>query len=301
MKSYFHLHLRKIEPGSRDYRFRVPAWLLYGAGTIGLVGLLATTLSFGYSLLLSRKLANYYDLKEKAALEDAYRHDFDTRVLGLERKIQVLLEKEQQLKSLLGLSPRVRSQHTSLDDFSENPKTWDGLSGIFPKLDSKVTSRSKEMDGMIKHVYAVRKLMAQIPSTWPIRGPLVSFFGYRTYPWSGMHTGVDIDSVYGAPVRATATGIVTYAGWKHGYGNTVILQHGKGFETLYGHNSRLAVAVGQHIEKGQTICTVGSTGLSTGTHLHYEVRRFGVPINPIAYLNLGVARLSRILSGTQSL
>ena len=103
-----------------------------------------------------------------------------------------------------------------------------------------------------------------------------------------MHTGVDIKASMGAPVRSTAPGIVSYSGWRQGYGKTVEIDHGHGFKTLYGHNSKLVVVVGQKVAKGQVVAHVGMTGYTTGPHLHYEVRKYDNPINPVAFLDLDI-------------
>ncbi|MDR7451123.1 MAG: M23 family metallopeptidase [Armatimonadota bacterium] len=116
---------------------------------------------------------------------------------------------------------------------------------------------------------------------WPARGRLTSRFGWRRWRH---HDGIDIAAPYGAPVTAARDGIVIYAGWYHAYGKAVILDHGSGLQTLYGHTSALLVRTGQRVEKGQLIARVGSTGRSTGPHLHFEVRINGRPVNPIKYL-----------------
>jgi len=118
----------------------------------------------------------------------------------------------------------------------------------------------------------------------PVNGTLTSGFGMRMHPilhYRRMHTGVDISAPNGTPILAAADGIVISAGYGRGYGNRVILDHGGGVSTLYAHASRLYVASGQHVTRGQRIAAVGSTGLSTGNHLHWEVRINGKPVNPL--------------------
>ncbi len=122
---------------------------------------------------------------------------------------------------------------------------------------------------------------------WPVNGPVTSPFGYRIHPILGyrrMHTGIDIGVGYGTPIRASDTGKVIYATWMGGYGNVIIIDHGAGISTLYAHQSSLAVGSGARVTRGQTIGYVGSTGLSTGPHLHFEVRVNGNPVDPMGYL-----------------
>lgn len=129
--------------------------------------------------------------------------------------------------------------------------------------------------------------LAAKPSIWPVYGRITSGFGFRRSPFSGrreFHAGLDIGAPYKSPIRATGDGVVHYAGYKSGYGFTIIIKHGYGFETLYGHSSRLKVRVGQKVKKGEVIAYVGNSGRSTGPHVHYEVHVNGKLVNPVKYL-----------------
>lgn len=131
--------------------------------------------------------------------------------------------------------------------------------------------------------------LATTPSIWPISGAVTSGFGWRNSPWADgneFHPGIDIAATMGAPVVATADGEVVKTGWAGGYGNIVQISHGNGIETVYGHNSQIAVSVGQSIKKGQVISYAGSTGRSTGPHVHYEVRVNGTAVDPTKFLVL---------------
>jgi murein DD-endopeptidase MepM/ murein hydrolase activator NlpD len=125
------------------------------------------------------------------------------------------------------------------------------------------------------------------PSLWPVYGRLVSSFGRRSDPFSGhgaFHPGVDLSAGRGTPVRAAAAGIVVHSGWNGGYGRMVAVDHGGGLQTFYAHLSRVDVIEGQEVHRGQIVGGAGSTGRSTGAHLHYEVRQNGTPINPYIFL-----------------
>ena len=122
---------------------------------------------------------------------------------------------------------------------------------------------------------------------WPVSGPITSEFGWRTHPIFGsqrFHSGLDIGSDYGVPICAAASGVVIEAGWIGGYGNTIMIEHGSGIVTLYGHNESLAVSVGQSVNQGDVVAYCGSTGNSTGPHCHFEVRLNGEPVSPWDYL-----------------
>ncbi|WGV25492.1 murein hydrolase activator EnvC family protein [Halotia branconii] len=123
--------------------------------------------------------------------------------------------------------------------------------------------------------------------TYPSDAPTSSPFGWRMHPvlrYRRFHAGLDFAASYGSTIRAADSGTVIFAGWYGGYGRAVIINHGKGITTLYGHSSELLVFEGQAVQRGQAIAAVGSTGLSTGPHLHFEVRRNGTPVNPADYL-----------------
>ncbi len=123
--------------------------------------------------------------------------------------------------------------------------------------------------------------------TFPSDAPTSSPFGWRVHPILGyrrFHAGLDFAASYGTTIRAADSGTVIMAGWYGGYGNAVIINHGKNITTLYGHTSQLYVQEGQTVQRGQPIAAVGSTGLSTGPHLHFEVRRDGTPIDPASFL-----------------
>lgn len=122
---------------------------------------------------------------------------------------------------------------------------------------------------------------------FPISGPITSEFGWRTHPIFGnqrFHSGLDIGGDYGMPIHAAQGGIVIEAGWIGGYGNTIMIDHGGGIVTLYGHNESLAVGVGQSVNQGDIVAYCGSTGNSTGPHCHFEVRLGGEPVSPWDYL-----------------
>jgi murein DD-endopeptidase MepM/ murein hydrolase activator NlpD len=131
--------------------------------------------------------------------------------------------------------------------------------------------------------------LATRPSIWPVSGESTSGFGWRDSPWGGgseFHPGMDIANSMDTPVVATADGVVVQSGWSEGYGNVVQIDHGNGIATIYGHNSSIIVSVGKNVRKGQVISYMGSTGRSTGPHLHYEIRVNGIAVDPISFLAL---------------
>ena len=148
---------------------------------------------------------------------------------------------------------------------------------------------SRQIEQLIKRIQSGDKNIGGSTGTmtWPAEGEVTSPFGWRVHPIFGtqrLHTGIDIGADYGDAIRAADGGVVIHADWIGGYGNAVIIDHGNGISTLYAHNSQLLVSEGQTVSKGQTVARCGSTGYSTGPHLHFEVRHNGSPVNPLNYL-----------------
>ncbi|MCZ6684707.1 MAG: M23 family metallopeptidase [Candidatus Dadabacteria bacterium] len=145
------------------------------------------------------------------------------------------------------------------------------------------------VDYIKKDIDYLFNTVKSIPVGTPLKGKINSSFGYRKDPFksrSGFHSGLDIDANYGQHVVATADGVVTKASWHTNYGKTVIVKHKDNYETLYGHLSKLQVKEGQEVKVGDVIGKAGSTGRSTGTHLHYEVIKDGNRVNPKNFLSL---------------
>lgn len=163
------------------------------------------------------------------------------------------------------------------------------------QLEADLIARSEQVQALIQQRLAERQSQGASTSytqgtgqmSWPCNGPITSPFGYRVHPIFGTtiyHSGIDIGVDYGTPIHAADSGTVMYAGWISGYGNTVILDHGGGIQTLYGHNTSVAVSEGQSVSKGEVIAYAGSTGNSTGPHCHFEVEVNGTPVDPMGYL-----------------
>lgn len=149
-------------------------------------------------------------------------------------------------------------------------------------------AKMNQLERNIKSYEKILRERGYTPSVWPVVGKLESGFGGRRNPFGGssyeFHSGQDIDAATGDPVVAGASGKVSFAGWQNGYGQIVVIDHGGGLTTRYGHLSHIDVANGQSVERSQFIGRVGSTGRSTGPHLHYEVRINDQPVNPLQYL-----------------
>ena len=163
-----------------------------------------------------------------------------------------------------------------------------------PALDSSINQLASQFDSQQAQLSALQSLLldARIesnlkPTGMPVQGYISSYFGVRPDPFDGhcaRHTGIDIATPLGTPVHAVAEGMVTFAGVRSGYGNVVEIDHGNGYMTRYAHNSKLVAHPGQHVQVGDVIADAGSTGRSTGSHVHFEVWYNGRVVNPLAFV-----------------
>ena len=155
-------------------------------------------------------------------------------------------------------------------------------------LEAKFEASGDQLSVLESMMYSEQLQLAALPSNRPVSGYITSGFGTRTDPVRGgigHHLGIDFDANTGDPVHAAAGGVIVFSGVKSGYGNVVEVDHGNGYTTLYGHNSRLLVRPGDIVRPGQTIAKAGSTGRSTGPHVHFEVHVNGRPVNPRKFLD----------------
>jgi murein DD-endopeptidase MepM/ murein hydrolase activator NlpD len=207
-------------------------------------------------------------------------------------------ENEKQRKELNELNNRVEAVEDTSRKLAEKSGVVDqepvapGAGGPALPMDANslatLESKMSLLESKIKAYESIFRERGFTPSIWPVVGKLESAFGGRRNPFGGrsyeFHTGQDIDAQTGDPVVAGASGKVTFAGVQNGYGNLVVIDHGGGLTTRYGHLSHIDVVQSQTVERGQFIGKVGSTGRSTGPHLHYEIRINDEPVDPLQYL-----------------
>ncbi|MDF1535932.1 MAG: M23 family metallopeptidase [bacterium] len=155
------------------------------------------------------------------------------------------------------------------------------------KLQTEVSIQERSFQELVEYLEDQKSLLSSTPSIWPVKGWLTSTFGYRTSPFTGrreLHKGLDIATRSNTPIISPADGLVVFAGREGGFGNMIIVDHGYGIMTRYGHCSSLEAKLGDKVKRGDVVARVGSTGRSTGPHLHYEVAVNGVAINPNRYI-----------------
>jgi murein DD-endopeptidase MepM/ murein hydrolase activator NlpD len=202
----------------------------------------------------------------------------------LENRVDAIEDASRRLSEMSGVPSEEQQQQ------QEEGTSPHGAGG--PALDAASVEllelRAARLEMDLQVYEAALKERARVPSIWPVEGESTDSFGYRGNPFGGggseFHPGQDIAAPRGTPVYAPADGTVLEAGWKNGYGQTVVIDHGNGLTTRYGHLSKVEVVAGQELKRGAELGLVGSTGRSTGPHLHYEVRLGDLPVSPLHYL-----------------
>lgn len=268
-------------------KLRIPFYVLDFLGVLAIIGgatMVAGVASYGRMLW---KAVNYNEVRgERDNLKQQY------------NQLQVMVkETNQRLSSLQSLATEVAMTY-GIVRFRQTPF---GLSEAPVEPEEAYQKSVEQLHYLVKNATSVaiasqglhlmpgRKLedLTFTPSLWPVMGQVTGSFGERLDPFSGegaFHSGVDISSQYGDAVRAAADGLVVAVEQRAGYGRMVLVDHGFGISTLYGHLSGFSTRVGARVKRGEVIGTVGMSGRVTGPHVHYEVRLNGTPVNPWRYL-----------------
>ncbi|HVW79300.1 MAG TPA: M23 family metallopeptidase [Alloacidobacterium sp.] len=314
-KRYYIIFVAREEDG-RLRKIPVPLHYAYIFVAAAIVGAFTITgMAGSYSRMLLKTASFNQVRSQREALRKDYAH-----------MEQVAHEKEVQAASLGSLANEVSALYGLRQNKLTSAKTASGAAA--PVLTDTADDFSQQAySRSLDQLYALRRTalsgqvyqqlnlssrhpfgglddtlnLANAPSLWPVVGPVTSSFGEREDPFNGegaFHAGIDISSHFGEPVRATADGTVETAGRATGYGREIVIDHGYGVKTLYGHLSGFAVTEGQQVTRGQIIGYVGTTGRSTGPHLHYEVRIRNTPVNPHKYLRDTMQQLAAANTST---
>ncbi len=247
------------------------------------------------------RVAELESLRAEAAAQRVKAAQLAQDLVELQNGMSRLRKFEARLRTAFDLDRDYYNQETLLGIGGGETSLADMLSGLdvrqsdllaqverdLERMKGRVETQEQGFSELVSYLEDRRSLLASTPSIWPVRGWTTSGFRRRNDPFTQnlvWHRGLDISTAMGTPVIAPADGVVTYTGRKVDFGNIVSLDHGYGYLTRYGHNSRVLVRAGQQVRRGQVIALVGNTGKSTGPHLHYEVLRNGVPVNPQDYI-----------------
>ena len=303
MRKRFYIFFVARDEAGQLRKISIPvqyAYVLVAGLVIGALCLTGIASSYGRML---QKIARYNQLRtDHAQLKDRYSR---LELVAKERDIQVasLGSLASEVSALYGLKSDPAMVAASTEQIQE-AQVHSSLDQLYALKHTALTGAASVgiSLGLTRNSTTADWVRANsAPNLWPVEGQITGSFGERIDPFNGegaFHSGVDISSYVGSPVMAPADGLVTFADFLGGYGRAVIVDHGHGISTRYGHLSSFAVTAGQHIQRGDTIGYVGLSGRSTGPHLHYEVRVNDVPVNPYKYLRLTVAHLGGFAAGS---
>jgi murein DD-endopeptidase MepM/ murein hydrolase activator NlpD len=250
---------------AKSFRVKVPSVGILASIVLWFVGMV-------YVFSIAVDAFEYKETKERL-------NYYSSQFIEMRKTIAALKNAESEFRKLFSFKTKER--------VLEHIDTSDNGSIDMETLKEEIRLTMESVGEIKDYLSQQRDIFVATPKGWPVMGRISSPYGYRVHPNSGQrdfHGGMDIASGPGTPVKATADGIVSYAGWSGGNGNLVALEHGLGFSTYYAHNRSVTVKVGQKIKRGDIIGYVGSTGNSTGPHLHYEVWKEGKSLNPITFI-----------------
>ncbi|MEQ8173875.1 MAG: M23 family metallopeptidase [Syntrophomonadaceae bacterium] len=222
--------------------------------------------------------------------------EFLNQEMGQIKKQQEdISKKQEEIKRLMGIKTessvpgKTKDGGQGGEDLPSNP-AYDNPDSLIlvQAIKTDLAKQDQELDDLIARVTNNSAYFRSVPNQWPSQGEISSDFGWRKSPFGGKnttyHDGIDIVNSYGSPIVAAGDGKVTFTGSRGAYGMAVMIDHGSGFTTLYGHSSAILVKVGQTVRKGEAIARMGNTGRSTGTHVHFSVFKWGVCQDPMVYL-----------------
>ena len=301
-KRFYILFVARGDDGQLR-KIPIPVHYLYVFVVGAAIGFLSLTgIASSYTRMLL-KVSRYNELRtEKQQLKDRYS---ELEQVAKERDVQVasLGSIASEVSALYGLKSQpslVTASQQEIQD-ADVSSSLDQLGALRTSALSGATTVGISL-GMTRNATTADWFRANsAPNLWPVEGQVTASFGERIDPFNGegaFHSGVDIGSTYGHPVVAPADGVVVFADFLGGYGKAIMLDHGHGISTRYGHLSGFAVTSGQQVHRGDTIGYVGSSGRSTGPHLHYEVRINDTPVNPYKYLRITVAHSGGFAAGS---
>ena len=302
MRKRYYLIFVARDADGQLLKVPIPLHYLYIFVAGAVIGMFTITGMAGSYTRMLMKVARFNELRtEKEALKKNY--------TTLEH---VSKEKEIQVASLSSLAGEVsalyglKASHINMADDSASERYKNSLEQLHDLRTVAMTGAASlglELGANLGATTQDLYRLTAAPTLWPLMGRITASFGERSDPFNSgegeFHTGVDIAAPAGVAIHATGDGIVHSAQAENGYGNAVVIDHGYGFQTLYGHMASFTVTAGQHVEKGQVIGYVGVTGRTTGPHVHYEIRINNTPVNPHKYLeaSLGSGMDSSGLAG----
>jgi murein DD-endopeptidase MepM/ murein hydrolase activator NlpD len=277
------------EGSHRVRRFGVRRGVLQAGIAVTLVLVLAVSLLLADYFRTSLDRSELHLLKAQNRTQQKEMRRLAASLDDLRQELVVLAQNDAKVRVMTQLSKPRNDVLVGVGGPAEEDAATEftGLQRQIDQLRQSIDLRRESQEEIQGFLNDQRSLLAAKPRGWPAKGWVTSVFGMRHSPFTGkltMHEGLDIAARTGTPVFAAADGIVSQAETAEGYGKLVVIDHGYGYKTYYAHNSKLFVKVGQRVKRNDKISAVGNTGSSTGSHLHYEVRLNGVPINPKKFI-----------------
>ena len=278
--------------GRRIARVTLPRWLIVAVLGIFLAVPASVAVFYSDYLKLRAQRASLNDLTVRVAEQQGVIETSQSKMRQIRAEVDAW--RELHAKILEPFGPEDGSAKrgtgigggTGLSRAAEAPDRA-AIGEELDDLTSVVKEEGDNLRALERFLGRATRVLAALPSRWPVRGSINSGFGGRTSPWSArsdFHSGLDIGAPIGTPVKAPAPGTVVFAGVHAEYGQTLIVEHGHETKSLYGHLSRLNVAVNQKVQRGDIVALTGNTGRSSGPHLHYEIQVKGQSVNPTSYL-----------------
>jgi murein DD-endopeptidase MepM/ murein hydrolase activator NlpD len=298
MGKSFYTFIVVPNASSRLHKLKLPVRALYLLAGIGILSFfVAVGLGFSYARM-AFKAADYDKLQAENTNLKIQKKNLEVATQKLGDKISNLENISQKIQNLIendNLTNRGRLNGPGVGGSKVDYPTAELLGGSSGQLGIELLKgQTAQVEGRLSVLQDVVQKRVSIirttPSIWPVKGPITSHYGNRADPFNGdeeLHLGLDISALYGAVVHAPADGKVIYAHGMAAYGNLLVIDHGNGITTRYGHLSRFVAKVGQRVKRGDPIGLVGTTGRTTAPHLHYEVRLNDRPKNPRDFLPRG--------------
>lgn len=279
------------DDGSRMLRLNLPRWILLGSLTLPVLGIALLGAIFSDYLSLQKQRGEMAAVRQQVLEQRRLIDSVHRRIAEVRSEVTRWPDLHARIWAPLGSEARAFWKGNGIGGGAEPvPQPVDvpaAFATELNQLSASVNEEAQSLRALERFMVRAGKMLAALPSRWPVRGPVNSEFGRRASLWSGteeLHRGIDIGADWGTSIKAPAPGIVVFTGSNADYGNTVIIDHGQDIQSLYGHLQKALVAPGQRVERGQAIALTGSTGKSSGPHLHYEIRVKGQPVNPRRFL-----------------
>lgn len=321
MANRFYTLMVVPEEGRAVRKWLIPSWVIRGAGLLLFVGLALTAIMAMDYLYLSGRVGENRDLQVENRRLRQKVQVYRSRIANIEKtldrievfsnRLKVITNIDQEQSDLVDRIKQQYEEKETAEKKEEEAKKrgayLDSLHDLHPEdpereyliedydtivaqlriLETQALENEIAMNDTYELLIDQRSFLAALPNRKPAVGVFTSGFGTRKHPITGrvrMHEGLDVANRIGTPVVATADGVIRYANYRGSFGYLVVIDHGYGLETWYGHCNRLLVQAGQSVRRGDRIALLGNSGGSTGPHVHYEVRVYGIPVDPRTYL-----------------